>query len=120
MPEWISIELKGMRFHAYHGLYPEEKKAGGPFEADLIVSYAPASGTITHIDDTVDYARLFEILKKEMEDPRELLETLAMELASRIHQAFPQVKKVEILLRKLSPPIAGFTGTAGVRFTREF
>lgn len=120
MPEYMRIELTGLRFHAYHGLYPEEKITGGPFEAELIVSYIPPAGTITHLDDTLNYAGLYELLKSEMENPRELLETLAMELVARIHRLYPQVKQVEISLKKLSPPIAAFNGAVGIRYIKEF
>ena len=120
MNELISIELKQLRFLAYHGLYPEEKKTGNEFEVSLIVSYEPVSGTITGIADTVDYARLYELLKKEMQHPRHLLETLVMEIAEDIHISFSQVKKIEIAVTKLHVPVAKFTGTAGVRYQKEY
>ncbi|HEY6063545.1 MAG TPA: dihydroneopterin aldolase [Chitinophagaceae bacterium] len=116
----ITIELKRLRFLAYHGLYAEEKKTGNEFEINLSVSYSPSSGTITGISDTVDYSELYTLLKTEMQHPRHLLETLVMELAEVIHVTFPKIKKIEISITKLHVPIAKFTGTAGVRFERDF
>lgn len=116
----ITIELKHLRFLAYHGLYAEERKTGNEFEINLSVSYQPSSGTITGIADTVNYSQLYKLLKSEMQNPRHLLETLVMELAEVIHGSFPQIKKIEISITKLQVPISKFTGTAGVRYAKEY
>jgi len=116
----ISIELKQLRFSAYHGLYEEERKTGNEFEIDLVVSFLPAAGKITGVSDTVNYAELYALLKTEMQKPRHLLETLVMELAEIIHASFPQTKKIEISITKLHVPIAKFTGTAGVKYQKEY
>ena len=120
MPGEITIELKKLRFFAYHGLYAEERKTGNEFEVNLTVSYTPVSGTITHLDDTVNYTMLYELLKAEMQKPRDLLETFVMEVAEHIHSSFPQIKKVEIFITKLHPPIAKFIGTVGVKYCKEY
>ena len=120
MASMISIELKRLRFLAYHGLYAEEKKTGNEFEVNLVVSYEPSSGTITDISDTVNYSALYVLLKKEMQHPRHLLETLVMELAENIHITFPQIRKVEITVTKLHVPITKFAGTAGVKYSKEY
>ena len=39
MAGWMTIELKGLRFFAEHGMYVEERKVGNQFEIDLEVSY---------------------------------------------------------------------------------
>lgn len=116
----ITIELKQLRFLAYHGLYAGERKTGNEFEINLSVSYQPSSGTIMGILDTVNYSALYTLLKTEMQKPRHLLETLVMELTEVIHGSFPQVKKIEISITKLHVPIAKFTGTAGVRYQKEY
>jgi len=116
----MTIELHQLRFFSFHGLYAEEKKTGNEFEVDLRVTYSPQSGIITGIEDTVNYATLYEIVKGEMQKPRDLLETLVMEITGLIHSSFSQVKKVEIAVTKLHPPISEFTGTVGVRYQQEF
>jgi 7,8-dihydroneopterin aldolase/epimerase/oxygenase len=116
----ITIELKQLRFLAYHGLYAEERKTGNEFEIDISVAYQPASGTITGISDTVNYSGLYALLKTEMQKPRHLLETFVMEVAEVIHLSFPQIKKIEISITKLHVPIAKFTGTAGVRYEKDY
>jgi len=116
----ITIELKNLRFFAFHGLYAEERKTGNEFEINLSVSFQPSSGTITGISDTVNYSALYSLLKTEMQKPRHLLETFLMEVAEIIHASFPQIKKIEISITKLHVPIVKFTGTAGGRFEKEY
>ncbi|HWR33410.1 MAG TPA: dihydroneopterin aldolase, partial [Chitinophagaceae bacterium] len=116
----ISIELKQLRFLAYHGVYSEERKMGNEFEVNLVVSYQPVSGTVSGIADTVDYSRLYELLEKEMQHPRQLMETLVMEITETIHASFPQVKEIEISIAKLHVPITKFTGTVSVKYRKEY
>jgi 7,8-dihydroneopterin aldolase/epimerase/oxygenase len=116
----MTIQLSGLHFHAYHGLYPEEKKTGNEFEVALSVDYLSGEDIIKTLDATVNYARLFEIIKTEMQKPRELLETLAMEIAAIIYQTYPQVTKIDLSIKKLHPPIVQFTGHVGVRYLKEF
>jgi dihydroneopterin aldolase len=120
MPGILTIELKQLHFFAHHGLYAEERKTGNEFEVNLIVSYQSTSGTITDISDTVDYVLLYDLLKAEMQKPRHLLETFVMEVTELIHKEFPQIKKVEISITKLHPPIEKFTGTVGVKYSKEY
>lgn len=116
----ITIELKKLRFLAYHGLYAEERKTGNEFEINLSVSFQTSSGTITGISDTVNYSELYTLLKTEMQKPRHLLETFLMEVSEIIHVSFPQIKKIEISITKLHVPISKFTGTAGVSYVKEY
>jgi 7,8-dihydroneopterin aldolase/epimerase/oxygenase len=119
MSKTVIIALKQLRFLAYHGLYAEEQKTGNEFEVDLVISHDP-DGTITDLSDTVNYVTLYEMLKTEMRNPRRLLETFAMETADNIHAGFPNIRKVEIAITKLQPPIPHFTGRVTVRYIKEY
>jgi len=114
----LTIELKQLRFFAFHGLYAEEKKIGNEFEVSLSIIYSPATVVITELADTVNYVNLYELVKKEMQKPRELLETLAMEITEHIYASLPHIKKVEISITKLHPPIAKFVGSVGVKYEK--
>ncbi|MEO7393674.1 MAG: dihydroneopterin aldolase [Chitinophagaceae bacterium] len=116
----LTISLSNLRFFAYHGLYAEEKKIGNEFEVSLNVSYSPSAETITDISDTINYSQLYELLKLEMQQPRHLLETFVLEVTEKIHVSFRQIKKVEISITKLHPPITKFTGTVGVKYSKEY
>ena len=116
----ITIELKQLRFFAFHGLYKKEKELGGQFEVNLAVSFYPGINIIKSIKKTINYELLFDLLKAEMQIPRDLLETLAMELAEKINKQFPEVKKICIDIIKLNPPIPSFTGKIVVNYTKEY
>lgn len=116
----VSIELKKLRFTALHGLFPEELKTGNEFEVNLLVSFMPTSGTITGLADTIDYTKLYELVKKEMNHPRHLLETLAMEICERIHLSFPGITRIEISISKLQVPIVSFRGYTAVSFVKDY
>ena len=120
MNETLSIELNKLRFHAFHGHFPEERKTGNEFEVNLKVDAPVTGGTITSIRETINYVSLFEIVQQEMKEPRGLLETLAMEIAEKIHRAFPVIKNISISIFKLHPPIHQFTGNVSVTYTKEF
>ena len=116
----ITIDLKRLRFFAYHGLYKKEKELGGEFEANLSVSFYSSGDEISSLKKTINYEDLFELLKTEMQNPRELLETFVMELTEKIHAQFSLVKKVRISITKLNPPIKLFNGNVTVSYIKEF
>lgn len=120
MNDLLTIELKQLRFFAYHGVYAEERKTGNEFEVNLSVSYEPGNAVIDDLRETVNYVTLYELLKTEMQNPRDLLETFLMEVATHIHTSFSQIKSIEITITKLHPPIVQFTGTVGVKYAAEY
>ena len=120
MPGMMTVELKQVRFFAYHGLYPEERKTGNEFEVNLSVSFEPAEGEVNDIGATVNYAALFDLVKRQMEKPAGLLESLVISIAADIKAAFPQTKKISVAVAKLHPPIAKFTGQVCVTFQKEY
>ena len=120
MSTTLTIELKELQFFAHHGLYPEERITGNEFKVDLSVVYEPLKETITHLDETINYATLFELVRDEMNRPEGLLETVVMKIAANIKTVFPQVKRINIAITKLHPPIATFAGSVGVNFQKEY
>jgi dihydroneopterin aldolase len=120
MAGWINIDLKGLRFFGEHGMYAEERKVGNQFEIDLTVSYKAPKQTITSIEETVNYVGIYRIVEEEFSAHKHLLETCAMQICGRLHDQFPEIKKVCISIKKISPPITNFTGSVGVTFSRNF
>ena len=116
----FTIELKQICFYSFHGVYQEEKKVGGEFVIDLSVKYTSGESLIDSIKQTVNYASLYEIVKAEMNQPRELLETITQSIAEKIHMTFPIVKEIEIRIEKKNPPIANFNGNVAVTYRKMF
>ena len=109
------IYLQDVRFHAFHGVTPMEKKVG----ADFTVSVRAAvdiSAAVEHdiVDVTLDYAALYEVVKREMMIPSSLIEHVAGRIGEAVFAAFPQVKTLDITLTKLNPPMGADCLGAGV------
>ena len=118
--EIIIIELTGLRFFGRHGLYKEEQKIGGEFEINLCISYAAPQTVIHSIDQTINYATVHTLLKKEMGTPTALLETFVMQVSDVLKEHFPIIQKIEVAVKKVHPPMVQFTGNVTVRYIKEF
>lgn len=116
----FTIKLKDLQFYSFHGVYEEEKKTGGEFSVDLHVKYFTNDHEVRSIKETVNYVSLYEIVKTEMGQPKELLEILAQSIAEKIHTTFPLVKEINIRIEKRHPPIVGFMGAVAVSYRKVF
>jgi len=111
----LTIHLEQILFRSYHGLYEEERINGNDFLVDVTVKYQPF-GEINRIEDTINYAEVFELVRKRMAIATPLLETVAMDIAALILSEFKIAEKVMITIKKLNPPIKNFNGKVGVSF----
>lgn len=116
----FTIELKNLQFYSYHGLYPEEKKAGGEFVVDVWAKFPAEDHILNSINETVNYAALFAIIKDEMSRPRELLETIAQSIAEKIYAKYNVIKEVEIRIEKKKAPIIGFNGSVAASYRKVY
>jgi 7,8-dihydroneopterin aldolase/epimerase/oxygenase len=116
----VIISLKQLRFFAHHGLYEEERKVSNEFIVDLEVGFDAPSPIVTKMSETINYIKLYELVKKRMLQTTDLLETLAMSITEDIHQSYPQVKKVSIAITKKYPPVINFSGNVAVSYEKDF
>ena len=102
------IILEGMEFYGYHGGSPEERSLGQPFLVDMEAELdLRVAGKSDDRDDTVSYTHLYRVVREVMEEaPRNLLETLAEEIAGRALASFP-LQAVRVRVKKTRPPIKG-------------
>ena len=103
-----TIELEGMEFKAYHGCLEQEKIRGNSFtvdfRGDLDLSDAAASD---NLDDTLNYADIYDIVADEMSIPSELLENVAGRIVTVIGGRFPQLISFSVRVSKRKPPVEG-------------
>jgi 7,8-dihydroneopterin aldolase/epimerase/oxygenase len=116
----VSVELNAATFFAFHGLYEEEKKTGGEFEVNLGVSYFTDIAVIDNIEQTVNYVKLYELVKQQMQVPTGLLETVAMQIAEKIHEVFPLINEVNVKIEKKHPPVHNFSGSLSVTYRKQY
>ena len=115
----ITIHLNNCRFYAHHGLHAEERVVGTTFETSVVVTI-DAQHPIHSIQQTVNYVDVYNIVKKHMAHPKALLETVATQICEEIHLFDKRIKTIDILLKKLNPPIEGFSGDVAVSFRKTY
>lgn len=116
----ITIHLDKLRFNSFHGIHEEEKILGNEYIVDCKIDYHEYQQVIEHIDDTINYVTVYEIIKKRMAIPTPLLETIAMRIGNEIQETFPEVKCIMVSITKVHPPIEAIQGSAGVKWYKEF
>ena len=109
------IFLRNVRFHAFHGVLPQERQVGGDFLLTLQVGYPFAKAMESDdVADTLNYATLFDLAKREMDIPSQLLEHVAGRIVKAITTAFPEVISIDLELTKVNPPMGADCDGAGV------
>ena len=108
-PIQTSIQLHNLEFYAYHGLLPQERVVGGHYRVDVEFSLTPPLRALTEdvIDDTVNYAEVYALIRQQMEQPVNLLEHLAHRITQGLYAQFPQIQAVKLSVTKVTPPISG-------------
>src|SRR6476661_6269539 len=119
MPATLTIELKSLRFFANHGWHEEEATLGNAFEVTFLGTFT-AKDNIASIEDTVDYSKVYEVIKSVFAEREKLLETVAQKIANRIEDTFSQIQNIQLTITKLNPLIPAFTGTVGITYARDF
>lgn len=110
-----NIFINGLRLYAFHGVLPQERQVGGEFTVDLRVHYNIYKATETdRVEDTISYADLCDIVKREMAQPSALLEHVAGRIAKTVIQTYPTVESVWLRLTKVNPPMGADCSGAGV------
>jgi len=114
------ITLRNVRFHAFHGVLPQERRVGADSPLSLRVAY-PIGRAIEsdEVDDTLSYAALFDIAKREMAIPSQLLEHVAGRVVKAVAEAFPAVTAIDLELLKQNPPMGADCDGAGVEMHWE-
>lgn len=108
------IILSDVHFYAHHGLMPQERTVGANFTLQIRLRITPPTQAmqLDQLSDTVNYARVYELLKNEMRQASNLLEHIAYRISKAIYHEFPSVQGIELTIRKDNPPIGGDTGGA--------
>ena len=112
-----TITLEEMRFHAFHGVMDEERVIGGTFLADISYVIDTKAIESDNIEDTINYAEIFDLVKEEMEKPSQLIEHIAGRIMKTIKNKFPQILETTVKISKLNPPINGEARKATVTIT---
>ena len=115
----FTIELYDLKFYSFHGFHDEERVIGNEYQVNVSVMIKPVE-KISSIQQTVNYVTIYEAIKKRMQIPSLLLETLVEEMTEQIKTLDTNIKSINISIRKMHPPIKGIEGSVGVEYKKEF
>lgn len=109
------IFLKNICFHAYHGVLEQENTVGNDYLVNLSLEYDFSRAMQTdELSGTINYAEVYELLKREMAKPSKLLEHVAGRIGDSLFAAYPSIKEIQLSVTKINPPMDADSDGAGV------
>lgn len=114
------ITLRGIRATGFHGVYPNERRDGQEFIADVVLELSLAAAARSDdVADTVHYGELAGAVAAILAgDPVDLIETVAQRIADTA-LADPRVDAAEVTVHKPQAPIEVPFDDVSVTIRRE-
>lgn len=106
----------------WHGVFEKENREGQRFLVDLkMMLPLRAAAATDDLAETVDYSRAVAIAQEciAARPPFRLIERLAGTIAEKILEAFPRIRKIEVVVHKPDAPIDADFEDLGVRISRS-
>ena len=115
------IIIKNLEIFAYHGVNPEEKQNGQRFLLDLTLwadlSQARQSD---RLEDTVNYAAVRKTVQRVFtSESFDLIERAGHVVCQAVLAEHPQVRRVDLLLKKPEAPMNAVFDYAAVELSAE-
>ncbi|PCJ91865.1 MAG: dihydroneopterin aldolase [Flavobacteriaceae bacterium] len=102
------INLTNIRIYAFHGCLKEETAIGSDYLVNVKVWANLSKASMSdNLSDTVDYVHINKIVSEEMAIPSKLLEHVAKRILNRFFSEIQLVKKAQVSVSKINPPIGG-------------
>lgn len=113
------IEIEGMKFYAFHGHFESEQVVGNEFTVNLKIETDCEKAAISdNLNDALNYQVVYGIIKNEMAIPSHLLENVAKRILDSLYLHFTSIKKAEVKISKMNPPMGGEIEKVSVTLTR--
>jgi dihydroneopterin aldolase len=71
-----------------------------------------------NLKDAVNYQRVYEIVKSQMEVKSHLLEHIAGRILDAIYTEMKGIEKITVKVSKMNPPMGGKIGSVSILLTR--
>ncbi|MEM9722928.1 MAG: dihydroneopterin aldolase [Bacteroidota bacterium] len=98
------ISVEGIQVIGNHGVYSEERKHGNIFQVDVYLDITPSESFFRdNILQTINYKEVYDKVLEVMRTPRNLLETLCIQLAKEILSTWEEINEVKVRIAKLRP-----------------
>jgi len=113
------IQIENMEFYSFHGHFKEERIVGNKFIVDLTIeSDMKKPAESDNLKDAVNYQRVYEIVKQQMEMKSHLLEHIAGRILDAVYAEMQGITKATVKVSKMNPPMGGKIGSVSVVLTR--
>lgn len=110
------ICLNGLRYHAFHGVLPQERLTGNDYVVNLSMGYDVSRAILSdNVDDTLNYAEVYLVVSQVMQERYRLLERVAATIGQRLMERFTSLESVEVEVVKENPPMGTDAGSASVK-----
>ena len=114
------IAIEGMKFYAFHGYHAIEHKIGGSYLVDVYIKTSLKKASESdELKDTINYERIYQLVKSVMDESYHLLEHVANEIIEHIIAAAFDMKSIKVRVSKLNPPIPGEVGRTYIEMKRK-
>ena len=101
-----TITLDSLRFYAYHGAEPQEAIVGSWYTVDVSMQTDATQAILTdELGGTINYAKVADIIKAQMEIRSALLEHVAGRIAKALLNGFPAITSLTVKVCKVHPPV---------------
>ncbi len=102
------IIVEGIKVYAYHGCLEEEAKTGANYIVDVTLEtdFTEAAKN-DDLTKTIDYVTVYNIVKTQMKIRSKLIEQVGQRIMNELKKEFPSLKKSEVKVTKLNPPMNG-------------
>lgn len=113
------ISIENMEFFAYHGCFSEEQIIGNKFVVNIEMEVDTRKAEDSDkLDETVNYQKVYECIKEEMDKKSKLIENIAKRCITNIYKNFPDITRIKIKVSKINPPIGGKVGNVSITMER--
>jgi 7,8-dihydroneopterin aldolase/epimerase/oxygenase len=113
------IEIEGMEFYAYHGHFKQEQVVGNKFIVSIAIETdADKAALSDQLSDALDYQKVYNLIKAEMQIKSHLLENICGRILDRLYAEFEQIEKATIKVSKMNPPMGGQIERVSLTFSR--
>ncbi len=110
--------LTGITATGFHGVFPEERRAGQEFVVDVVLE-TPLDTLSDQLANTINYADVAQLVEAEIAgQPVQLIETLAGRIAQRC-LAHGKVEAVTVTVHKPQAPIRQRFADVAVTISRS-
>jgi len=93
----------------------QERNVGNNYRIDLKLFLDLSKAMESDkLEDTLNYADIFSLIKEEMAIPSHLIEHVAGRIVRKIKQKYPGISKMTLRLAKINPPVGGELQEAAV------